>query len=411
MGVDKNPNPQNPTPTNPTPHNPTSHDSTAHDSTAKDKRAIFVDPDDPLVKASAEPPKDTEMRKWLKDEAWKQPKWLKNTKSERPKSVGFESFYLNSLRARYVHLEGDFRTAYNNFYGTPYMDLVSAKLIINYLQTSKECLENDDCDVTNIITMLDLTDQSMVAIYPPHHAKAQASGLASELKGQTDPATQAWGIYLEKELCRDGQTLGGIRAALMKTKEAINEAKQGSIISTGLQIERLTLARKWSWYVLGLSLVLLPFVLKIDAKLWEDAQLMKAMAIDAKAFPWILMFTAGAFGAVGAFFSNLLSIQNTKTKLTDFQESLKNSLLKLNIGALAAMIMFTFLTWQIIPGVTLVNAGSLIFLAFIAGFSERFFLNLLNIDNETIAPRPAPADIAAVPPTAVGDNVNTEPVN
>jgi hypothetical protein len=139
--------------------------------------------------------------------------------------------------------------------------------------------------------------------------------------------------------------------------------------------------------------------------------MMKAMAIDAKAFPWILMFTAGAFGAVGAFFSNLLSIQNTKTKLTDFQESLKNSLLKLNIGALAAMILFTFLTWQIIPGVELKNAGSLVFLAFIAGFSERFFLNLLSINSDTVAPRPAPADIAQPPANTEGDHVNTEKVN
>jgi hypothetical protein len=238
----------------------------------KSQRTIGIDPEDPLVKQSAEAPKDTEMRKWLSDEAWKQPKWLKATKSEKPKMVGFEGYYLKSLRARYLGLEGDFRSAYNNFYGTPYMDLVSAKQIIKHLQTSRESLENDDCDVTDVITMLDLADQSMVLIYPPHHAKAQAVGMASELKGQPDAATQAWGIYLEKELCRENQTLGGIRAALYKTKEAINEAKQGSIVSTGLQIERLTLARKWSWYVLGISLILLPFVLKIDAKLWEDAQ-------------------------------------------------------------------------------------------------------------------------------------------
>lgn len=410
MALDRTPSPLNPDTSNKKTISQPHPDTT-------NPRLIGIDPDDPNANASAVPPDDEEMKKWLKDEAWPQPKWLKQTKSEKTKNLGFEGYYLNSLRARYLRLEGDFKSAYNNYFGTPYMDLVSAKLIISYLQTSRKSLEHEDCDVVDVITMLDLADQSMVWIYPPHYAKAQASGMASELKGMPDAANQAWGIYLEKEMCREGQTLGGLRAALDKTKQAINEAKQGSIISTGLQIERLSLARKWSWYVLGISLILLPFVIKIDPKLWEEAQLIKSLPVDTRAFPWILMFTAAAFGAVGAFFSNLMSIQNTTTKLTDFQESLKNSLLKLNIGALAAMILFSFLTWQIIPGVKLDNAGSVTFLTFLAGFSERFFLNLLNINSDTVAPRPAPADTALPPaPPASTEgvenaNVNTEPIN
>ena len=80
--------------------------------------------------------------------------------------------------------------------------------------------------------------------------------------------------------------------------------------------------------------------------------------------------------------------------LSDFQENLKSSQLKLNIGALAALILFVFMSWQIIPGIDVKNAGTFIFLAFVAGFSEKFFLNLLNIDeNSDIAPRPAPAEL------------------
>lgn len=388
MALDRTPSQPHPDTSNKKPNNQPNSD-------AEKPRLIGIDPGDSEVNTSAVPPDTEAMKKWLKDSAWPQPKWLKNMKSEQPKISGFEGYYISSLRARYLGLEGDFRSAYNNFFGTKYMDLVSAKFIISYLQTSRELLEQDDCDVNNVITMLNLADQSMVAIYPPHYAKAQASGIASELKGMPDAASQSWGIYLEKELCNPEQTLGGLRAALEKTKKAINEANQGSIVTTGLQIERLSLARKWSWYVLGLSLILLPFVIKIDNEMWKDTQLIKNLGIDARAFPWILMFTAAAFGAVGAFFSNLLSIQNTKTKLTDFQESLKNSLLKINIGALAAMILFSFLTWQIIPGVALTNAGSVTFLAFLAGFSERFFLDLLNINSDTVAPRPAPADVAS----------------
>ncbi len=366
----------------------------------KNVRAIGIDPDDPLMQASpavlssAVASANSEMDKWHDEKAWKQPKWLKQTASEKSKNLGYQGYYLNSLRARYLRLEGDFRTAYSNFYNTPYMDLVTARRIISFLQTSREALEDDDCDVNDVITMLDMTDQYMVWIYPPHYAKAQAFGLAADLKGQNNP----WGEFLEREASREGQTLGGMRAALDKTKEALNEAKQMSIISTGLQIERLNTASKWSWYVLIASLVFLPLVVKTDSTVWNDTLLNKFLP---ELRPWFAIICAAVFGAGGAFLSSLMAVQRTRTALTDYQENMKNNQLKLNIGALAAIIVFVFLSWDIIPGVKMQNAGSLVFLAFIAGFSERFFLNLLNINNDEIAPRPAPAPIATPPATSV----------
>ena len=365
----------------------------------KNVRAIGIDPDDPIMQANTMQQgkaqqtavqSSEDMAKWLEEKAWKQPKWLKQTKSEKVKSSGYQGFYLNSLRARYLRLEGDFRTAFCNFYNTPYMDMVTARRIIDFLQTSREALEDNDCDVNDVITMLDMTDQYMVWIYPPHYAKAQVFGLAADLKGQNNP----WGEYLERAACQEGQTLGGLRAALDKTKEAMNEAKQNAIISTGLQIERLNTARNWSWYVLIASLVFLPLVVRTDSTVWDNTMLSKFLP---ELRPWFAIICAAIFGAGGAFLSSLMAVQNSRTVLSDYQENLKNNQLKLNIGALAAIIIFIFLTWNLIPGVQMQNAGSLIFMAFIAGFSERFFLDLLNIKNDGFAPRPAPAPVATPP--------------
>ncbi|MBL7814610.1 MAG: hypothetical protein JNL70_06360 [Saprospiraceae bacterium] len=379
-------------------------------------RAIGIDPDDPIINESLNDAalnalkQPENMEKWLKESTWKQPKWLKQTTSEKPKKMGFQGYYLNSLRARYMHLEGDFRTAYNNFYGTKYMDLVTARRIIDYLQISREALENDDCDVNDVITLLDLADQYMVWIYPPHHAKAQALGLASDLRGQGNP----WGVYLENEASRDGQTLGGLRAALDKTKEAMNQAKQAALISTGLQIERLNAAKKWSWYILIVSIAVLPLAIRTPnvevagatnatgeaVTIWANSIL---GTIIPQLRPWFAVVCAAIFGAGGAFLSGLMSVQRTRTVLNDYQENLKSNQLKLNVGALAAAIVFVFLTWDIIPGVKMDSLGSLVFLSFIAGFSEKYFLNLLNINSDEIAPRPAPVNLqqtAKIPPAA-----------
>ncbi len=373
------------------------------------KRAIGINPDDLIVTESAVKPTE-DMTKWLEEKSWKQPLWLKRSKTDKAATLGFQGYYLNNLRARYLRLEGDFRTAFNNFYGTKYMDLVTSRRIIGFLQTAREALENDDCDVNDVITMLDLTDQYMVWIYPPHYAKAQAYGLAAELKGQDNPQSNAWGEYLRCQIELPNQDLGGLRAALDKTKEAINEAKQAAMISTGLQIERLNIVRKWSLIVLGVSLAFLPMVINFDSALWEKTILYKFMP---EFRPWVVSFAVAIFGAGGAFFSSLRNVQTTRSVLSDFQENLKSNQLKIYIGALAALILFAFMSWQIIPGIDVKNAGTFIFLAFVAGFSERFFLNLLNInEGSDIAPRPAPADIttraAVVPPSDVMDAPPTE---
>ena len=105
------------------------------------------------------------------------------------------------------------------------------------------------------------------------------------------------------------------------------------------------------------------------------------------------------FGIGGAFFSSLMQVRSSRSNLSDFQEKQKDSQLKLAVGAIAALIMFIFLSWQIIPGVELKNAGSLLFLAFVAGFSERYFLRILNIEDEGSTPLPAkPAPVSVERP-------------
>jgi hypothetical protein len=52
------------------------------------------------------------------------------------------------------------------------------------------------------------------------------------------------------------------------------------------------------------------------------------------------------------------------------------------VGALVALILYTMLSWQILPGINIANAGSYFLIAFLSGFSERYFLKLLKVDAE-----------------------------
>ena len=356
-----------------------------------------------------------DMTVWQTGDAWPQPKWLAQTRGQKPKEKSsYRDFYLNSLRARYLELEADFRTGYNNFYNSKYMDLNTAQIVIGYLQAAKKALEGHDGDIVDIVTMLNLADQGMVGIYPPHVAKARAAGIGAELKAQGS----SWGDFLMTESADPNQTLGGLRAALEKTKQAMNEATHAALISTGLQIQRLKTAWMWSLIVLGIALCFLPMMVNYDKSFWEAT----AISHTQNEFwrPWYVAGCMAIFGMGGAFFSSLMQVRSSRSNLSDFQEKQKESQLKLAVGAISALIMFIFLSWQIIPGVELKNAGSFLFLAFVAGFSERYFLRILNIDDENATPLPSkPAPVSMSRPTiepqeptdVAHADANNEPLN
>jgi hypothetical protein len=358
-----------------------------------------------------------DMTLWQDAAAWPQPTWLTQSQRQKKKEKsGYRTYYFNSLRSRYLELEADFRTCYNNFYHSKYMDLNTAQIVIGYLQSAKKALEGTDGDIYDIVTMLNLAEQGMIGLYPPHVAKARVAGLGAELKAQKSP----WGDYLLGELNRRNQTLGGLRAALDKTKSAMNEASQSQLIATSLQIERLRTAWMWSLIVLGFALCFLPMMVNYDKTFWTETAIAKT---DSEYWrPWYVACCMALFGIGGAFFSSLMQVRSSTSNLKDFQEKQKDSQLKLAVGGIAALIMFIFLSWQIIPGVELKNAGSFLFLAFVAGFSERYFLRILNIEDEAATPLPdKPAPIVTESPSldaqatdtsdAANADVNTEPVN
>ncbi len=361
-----------------------------------------------------------DMTVWQNSAKWPQPKWLSQSRGQKAKEkTGYRTYYFNSLRSRYLELEADFRTCYNNFYHSRYMDLNTAQIVIGYLQTAKKALESGEGDIYDIVTMLNLADQGMVGLYPPHVAKARAEGLGADLKAQGS----TWGDYLLTEANRPFQTLGGLRAALDKTKSAVNEAAQTKLIETSLQIERLRTAWMWSLIVLGIALCFLPMMVNFDDTYWTKTVIDKVQ--NSYWRPWYVAGCMAIFGVGGAFFSSLMQVQDkrNRTTLNDFQEKQKESQLKFAVGAIAALIMFIFLSWQIIPGVELKNAGSFLFLAFVAGFSERYFLRILNIEDENAVPLPAkPAPVAVDRPSLLPQNdaadtdmahsdVNNEPMN
>ena len=349
-----------------------------------------------------------DLSKWLKESAWHQPKWLTNrNNSGKMLDKNFDEYVMNSLRWRYTRLEGDFRTVFNNYYNTDYVDKVTARRIIAFLESAREALEEDNCDALDVSNLLDMADQYMVWLYPPHVANAQSAALASQLKAQNN----SWGNYLEGEINRSGQTLGGLRAALDKVKQVQNEENQTIQVNNGLQIERLEMLIKWGLIVLVVMLAGLPLTMKTDAVIFKETILQEMIGVKQ----WIGMLTIGIIGAVGAFLSGLLQVRRTRVTIGEFKESVIQFKLRPVVGAMFAMIIAALLTWDIISGIEIKNAGAFILIAFLCGFSERYFLNLLKIDDEgnssAVPAAPVVASAGGQVSTTKEEGDNGEPAN
>lgn len=367
-----------------------------------DIKAFGIDPDNmdgvnPAIN-------DIDLSPWLEESQWEQPKWFTKGRPDGKKiDKNYDSYILDTLRWRYTRLEGDFRTVFNNYYGSVYIDKVSAQRIISFLNSAKTALEKDNCDPSDVTNLLDMTEQYMVWLYPPHVANAQAAALASQLKA----SGSHWGDYLEVERNRSGQTLGGLRAALDKVKQAVNEDNQLIQLNSGLQLERLEMLKRWGVIVLIIMLAGLPFIIKSDAAIFKDSIL--ADPSVEKFRQWLGLTTIGIIGGVGAFLSGLLQMRRTKVTVGEFKENIMQFELRPIVGAIFAMMIASLLTWDIISGIEIKNAGAYVLLAFLSGFSERYFLSLLRIDDEgnSTVPQGSPI-IAANSSNQPAAAVNTE---
>jgi len=118
---------------------------------------------------------------WLRADTWPTPKWYRppgdtplfGWLASRAKLKRYEDYLTHQFRARYMELEGDFRTVYANFGNTNTVDQGTAARIVDLLHLSREVLERDAPDLAAASAALDLVERYMVWTYPLHVAEAR----------------------------------------------------------------------------------------------------------------------------------------------------------------------------------------------------------------------------------------------
>jgi len=354
--------------------------------------------------------KDQDFPKWFKVEAREQTEstWNKFFGKGRTR---YEDYFISQLRSIYMDLDGDLRTLVPEYSGVTdieeknYVDEIG-KYIDNLLTATRGILENQKLTKRQMLvasSILNEVEECLVWITPPALALAHMPDLLLKLTEINSPDTYRYISMLEdcqkilktsqdKNEKLSKQETERYRAAIEECINFIYSQTLKDIINTGLQIERLRSLRYWGIILLALFIFIFPMISKTDVwPLYINTTAYWNATINSTSFfgqyfkPWIYAigawYTAISFcivGGIGGFLSGLLQVRDSKTDLGMYEVSILLFQIRPVFGAFAALVSFMLLSWGVLSGVITESANSYTLVAFVSGFSERYFINLFD---------------------------------
>jgi hypothetical protein len=334
---------------------------------------------------------ESKVESWLDAAKWPIPAWYAYSADRTP---GFEAFFTQQLRTRYLELEGDFRSVVGNF---PPDDSSTAQTIFSFLQVARPALEAKAPDLLTVSSTLDLIERYMVWLYPRHIISTR---ITSTLLKLDTLQPHGWKRYAA-DLDRVFEDVTYARAPLDEAIAACNRVLLAQQIGSGLQIKRLRAFRGWGLLMLALFFASMPLLANPMALTgWPVERLLGA---GFGFNPWLNALGVLVIGMMGGFLSGLLQSRSSKVSLADYQETMLKLVLRPMVGGIIALILVVLMSWNLIPAIDVQNAGAFFLAAFLSGFSERYFLKLLDLqEDEAAAATPLqPATAAAAPRTSV----------
>ncbi|MGV8175881.1 MAG: hypothetical protein ACP5OU_09285 [Methanothrix sp.] len=354
--------------------------------------------------------KDQDFPKWFKVEAGEQTEstWNKFFGKGRTR---YEDYFISQLRSIYMDLDGDLRTLAPEYSGVTdieeknYVDEIG-KYIDNLLNAARGILENQKLSKRQMLvasSILNEVEECLVWITPPALALAHMPDLLLKLNNIDSPDKYRYISMLEdcqkilktsqdKNEKLSKQETERYRAAIEECINFIYSQTLKDIINTGLQIERLRSLRYWGIILLALFIFIFPMISRTDVwPLYVNTTAYWNATINSTSFfgqyfkPWI--YTIGAWytaisfcivGGIGGFLSGLLQVRDSKTDLGMYEVSILLFQIRPVFGAFAALVSFMLLSWGVLSGVITESANSYTLVAFVSGFSERYFINLFD---------------------------------
>jgi len=371
--------------------------------------------------------KDQDFPKWFKVDAEGEPKrgWKIIFGRGRTR---YEDYFISQLRSIYMDLDGDLRTLVPEYSGVTtieeknYVDEIG-EYIDNLLKAARGILENKKLPKRQMLiasSILNEVEECLVWITPPTLALAKMPHLLSKMADIDSPHKNKYIKMLEesqnalqdKNKKLDKSDIESYRSSIEECINFIYTQTLKDIINTGLQIERLRSLRSWGLFLLIIFILIFPMVSDMEQwrlyqdtiKDWNNATINCTWLNLETIKPWmdiiVARYTAISFavvGGIGGFLSGLLQMRDSKTDLGRYEVSILLFQIRPIFGAFAALVTFMLLSWNVLSGVITTSESSFAMIAFVSGFSERYFIKLFEkMDGDSNIPNiPSKEEVAS----------------
>lgn len=310
----------------------------------------------------------------------------------------YQASQVNLLLGRYVRIRGDLLMALpDGVRGQDQAKEQAAYVCSDMLREAKKALERRKVTLTVVAHLLSLADRALVSLYSDEVMRFRVHTLRSRLL-QVQPAPRQHLRFLGQAVkgLRDG-TRDQVETAVKDVLSFLGEQDERRWIEDDLQVSRLSKAIGYVAFGWVLLMAIVPFLASVQKNaagqvIWPVFDLKYADGFDLFLGALGLSFV----GAVGGIVSGMFSVRDSTTSLLDYRTSVKRMTLKPLVGAVAALTLYFFLGANVISGVAVTSAGTYIVAAFLAGFSERYFLRFVERGIEDASTRSS--DAKAPPP-------------
>jgi hypothetical protein len=352
----------------------------------------------------------------LRRDRWPDPKWTTQPKHRRV--VKYYNFLVDCLRARYVDLQGDFLTAFSNYHdaGASPPDLGTATCVARALERARRGLEQRQPDVAMITNELDQVERYIIWLYPAAISALERPSIEDKLESLPPPRAARYRKQLKSLFDEHGALLTGkdleLRVVYDEVVGAYNSMHLQGQIDAGLGIARL---KRFFFWGIGLAILVL---IAVPAAIDPQSQVAVKWpypipALDSRfTNSWLTAVLVALMGAIGGYLSGLLQAQNTSVTLAQYQHSMIKLRLRPLVGVLVSLTLYILISWSAVVGLTVSGTGALLLLALASGFSERYFLRLIKLDNADtpMPPGKSKATVAAPDASRAGEGKEQTPV-
>ena len=366
------------------------------------------------------------VHEWVEPRHWPGATWS----SPRVRGEGlarYDAYVLHLCRVRYLELETDLRTLFGNWVhgmlSTEPVDVVTGECAVEMLRAARRALDEPDPDLLAVASTLDLVERCIVWATPSYMLAARIPGIRRRIEQEVSadaraalaPLLDRLGGAVDPHSGALQQPLHEVRSAVDEGIVVLNAAVTERHIASGLQLERLSILRDRGLWLLGVQLVSLPLVMPAAEAVLAAGSRPLLVPFRVLGVPlgasdaWLAGLGVALFGAAGGFLSGLLQARASAVSMAEYQDSVLRLELRPIVGATIALVLYVLLSWAIVPGVAITSGGSYLLLAFLSGFSERYFLRLLELGPDEAAevarrtaPPSAAASVVAPPPHLPG---------